>query len=222
MSIQVIGAGFGRTGTMSLKMALEQLGYVQCYHMFELLDHPTGVQHWKNAMRGRPVDWEALFAGYQAVVDFPGCLYVEELMAAFPEAKVVLTVRDPESWWESASATILNAAPPLPAQIRLALRYPFVRRVRQIMDVVMYNIQDIYKGAFSGKPMDKETAIQAFIAHNAAIRLLVPPARLLEYEVKQGWEPLCAFLGQEIPPSEFPRINAREEFYRRIGKIYRA
>jgi len=222
MTIKVIGAGFGRTGTMSLKLGLEQLGFNQCYHMFELFDNPSGVKHWRDAMDGRPVDWDALFEGYQAIVDFPGCLYVEELMEQYPEAKVVLTVRDPEAWWESASNTILNAAPPMATKLRLAARYLFVQRVREIMRVVSYNLKDIYSGTFSNKPLDKHTALRAFNEHNDAIRALVPPERLLVYEVSQGWEPLCDFLGCPIPSGDFPRTNARAAFDKKMNEFYSA
>src|SRR5947208_7864431 len=116
MAIQVIGAGLGRTGTLSLKAALEELGFGPCYHMIELITHPEQVVYWEAASAGQPVDWDALFAGYQAVVDYPGCRYYRELMRHYPEAKVILTVRDPETWYESCMATIYQAGRPAPGQ----------------------------------------------------------------------------------------------------------
>ena len=108
MSLEVIGAGFGRTGTMSLKVALEDLGYGPCYHMIELFEHPNHVERWEVAVRGEPVDWEEMFAGYRATVDWPGAAFFKELSERYLEAKVILTVRDPERWYESARDTIFN------------------------------------------------------------------------------------------------------------------
>src|SRR5215212_7838314 len=109
MSLEVIGAGFGRTGTMSLKVALEQLGYGPCYHMVELFEHPDHVERWEAAVRGEePVDWEEVFAGYRATVDWPGAAFYKELSERYPEAKVILTVRDPDRWYESARNTIFT------------------------------------------------------------------------------------------------------------------
>lgn len=108
MSLEVIGAGFGRTGTMSLKMALEDLGYGPCYHMIELFEHPEHVERWEAAVRGEPVDWEEMFVGYRASVDWPGAAFYKELSERYPEAKVILTVRDPEKWYESVRNTIFD------------------------------------------------------------------------------------------------------------------
>src|SRR5262245_50709202 len=115
--LRVIGAGFGRTGTLSLKAALEQLGFNPCYHMVEVLSHPDHIARWRAIGEGQAAEWEALFAGYQAAVDVPASEYYAQLMQAYPEAKVVLTVRDPEQWYESASSTIFRVAqgePPFP------------------------------------------------------------------------------------------------------------
>ncbi len=110
MPLQVIGAGFGRTGTASLKAALETLGFTKCYHMFEFMEHPEHAKYWDAASQGKPVAWDRLFEGYQATVDWPGCTYYIQLMEAYPEAKVVLSVRDPERWYESVSKTIFTAS----------------------------------------------------------------------------------------------------------------
>src|SRR4028118_1909160 len=109
MAIRVIGAGLGRTGTLSLKAALEEVGFGACYHMIELLGHPEQVHFWEAASRGEPVHWDALFAGYQSIVDYPGCRYYRTLMEHYPDAKVVLTVRDPDRWYESTRETIYKA-----------------------------------------------------------------------------------------------------------------
>ena len=109
MPLKVIGAGLGRTGTLSLKMALEELGFVKCYHMIEVIGHPDHISVWDAAARGEKVDWEKLFEGYQATVDWPGCELFEEYTRLWPDAKVVLTVRDPERWHHSALRTIYGA-----------------------------------------------------------------------------------------------------------------
>src|SRR4051812_14465442 len=116
MAIRVIGAGVGRAGTMSLKAALEQIGVEKCYHMIELLMHAEQVRYWEQASAGQPVDWDTLFEGYQSIVDYPGCRYYRELLAHYPDAKVLLTVRNPESWYESARETIYQAGRPRAGQ----------------------------------------------------------------------------------------------------------
>ena len=110
MGLEVIGAGFGRTGTLSLKLALEQLGFAQCYHMFEVMNHPEHVPLWRAAHRGEPTDWEALFAGYRAAVDWPSCNFWREQLDTWPDAKVILTQRDPERWYTSVMNTIWQSA----------------------------------------------------------------------------------------------------------------
>ena len=131
MAIKVIGAGFGRTGTLSIKLALEQLGFGKCYHMVELLENPQQVHFWEDANQGKPVDWEALFQGYQATVDYPGYRHYKQLMQYYPEAKVLLSVRDPEKWYESTYNTIYQAAPSLGQKIEMALKLPFSSRLRK-------------------------------------------------------------------------------------------
>src|SRR6476661_1464331 len=110
MSIQIIGAGFGRTGTASLKIALEKLGYNKCYHMSELIQNPDQVVYWQTLQAGKEPDWEDLFKGYKATVDFPGCMYYKQMMVKYPDAKVILTLRDADKWWQSAHDTIYRAS----------------------------------------------------------------------------------------------------------------
>lgn len=124
--LKIIGAGVGRTGTLSLKVALEELGYGPCYHMSELLKTPQHLALWEAASRDEPIDWNAIFASYQSAVDWPVCSFYEELMQAYPQAKVILTVRDPESWYESASSTIF--------QMRITVvRFPIVSRLFSLL-----------------------------------------------------------------------------------------
>jgi hypothetical protein len=211
MAIKVIGAGLGRTGTLSLKMALEELGFVRCYHMVELFTNGKHVRVWDLASRGEPIDWDALFEGYQATVDWPGCAFYAELMRRYPEAKVVLTVRDPERWYESSRQTIYYVRNAFPGWMRLLL--PRMRVVRRMLDRVAWN------GMFQGRFDDKEFTIDVFNRYNEQVRRVVPPERLLVYEVREGWEPLCAFLGVPVPDGKpFPHVNDAAEFRARVRR----
>jgi hypothetical protein len=205
MSIKVIGAGLGRTGTLSLKLALEELGFGRCYHMTEVLAHREDARIWDAAARGEPVEWEALLRDCQATVDWPGCTFYEELMRRYPDAKVVLTVRDPERWYESAYHTIYYVQQAFPRWIT-----PFFPRMRDFRRMVDRLIWD---GTFQGRFEDRPFAIEVFNRHNDEVRGVVPPERLLVFEVREGWQPLCAFLGVPVPEGKpFPHRNDTAEF----------
>jgi hypothetical protein len=211
MSIKVIGAGMGRTGTLSLKAALEELGFSRCYHMVDVLANPDHVLVWDAAARGDPVDWDALFRGYQATVDWPSCRFFEDQMRHYPDAKVICTVRDPESWYESARQTIYYARHAFP---RWAPTPPRFKRFSRMVDRVVWD------GTFQGRFEDKAHALDVFRQHNEHVRNVVPAERLLVYEVNQGWEPLCAFLGVPVPEGKpFPRLNDAQEFRARIARM---
>lgn len=200
VSLKVIGAGVGRTGTRSLKLALEHLGLGPCHHMEEVLaDQPTQVPLWAAAATGYP-DWTKIFEGYESAVDWPTAGFVRELSAAYPSAKVVLTHRSPESWEQSYSGTInqfLTGAAPVPPPMQ-----PW-------LDM---SLAVIAKTGFTPS-LDAAGLRKAFIAHNEAIKAAIPSDRLLVYEIKDGWEPLCAFLGRPVPAALFPRTNDRREFW---------
>ena len=214
MTLKVIGAGFGRTGTTSIKAALEQLGFTQCYHMQEVIKHPAHVQRWIDVMDGKPVDWDALFAGYQATVDWPACNFYEQLMAHYPNAKVLLTVRDPDKWYDSCLNTIYAM------YHKPVMR--FVRRLFPLMQRFMaMNDRLIWQGDFQGRFADRSYAIKVFNAHNAAIKAAVPAERLLVYDVKEGWEPLCRFLNVPVPQGvPFPHLNDSGVFQRMFQLAY--
>lgn len=202
--MRVIGAGFGRTGTYSLKTALEQLGCGPCYHMVEVFDKPRHVELWQAAAEGRPVDWGELFAGYNSAVDWPACSFYEQLMELYPEAKVLLTVRDPEKWYRSVMNTIYPTS-------KMEPESPEVRAHRRMVNTL------IWQGTFDGRTEDKQHAIAIFERHNEEVRRRVPAERLLVYEVKEGWEPLCRFLDVPVPVDKpFPRLNDTAEFQQRI------
>ncbi len=211
--LKIIGAGFGRTGTLSLKAALEELGFGPCYHMVEVFSHPEDIPRWQ-AARGESIDWDELFEGYQATVDWPGCAFYEALMQTYPDAKVLLTVRDPERWYDSASETIyqihrrFTLSPMVPVLSFVAgIFFPAAKSVGQMVNTI------IWEGTFGGNFEDRQHAIAIFNQHIEAVKQRVPPGKLLVYNVKEGWEPLCAFLGVEVPTDKpFPHLNERSSF----------
>lgn len=194
MALQIIGAGFGRTGTLSLKIALEQLGF-PCYHMIECF--PRGPAHWKlweEALEGRP-DWDAIFEGFAATVDFPACTSYAALAAHYPEAKVILSVRDPEKWYQSTQETIF--APHWIEHLPRTEAAPFMQAT----------INDY----FDGRMHDRDHLMRRFDEHVQAVKAAIPSERLLVFEAAQGWEPLCEFLDQEVPEGDFPHVNDTKE-----------
>jgi hypothetical protein len=193
MALRVVGAGLGRTGTNSLKLALERLLGKPCYHMIEVFGHPEHIPAWHAAAAGRMPDWNALLAEYAAAVDWPAAAFWPELSAAFPDAIVLLSVRDPESWWESASQTIFPSVQQQAGTWRAMVDALFANRFTSALD-------------------DKDQAIAAFERHNAEVRARVPAKRLVEWRASDGWAPLCAALGVPVPDEPFPRTNTREDW----------
>ncbi len=220
MAIKIIGAGFGRTGTLSLKQALEELGFSKCYHMVELLNNPHHVQYWEEANQGKPVDWNTLFEGYQATVDFPGYRHYKALMQYYPQAKIILSVRDFEKWHESVYQTIYQAGPSLGEKIWMSLKLPFSPKLRKLIRIFKM-ASAVWKEDFAGRFEDKAFAREVFERHNEEVRRSVPANRLLVYEVKQGWEPLCKFLNVPLPAAPFPRINERADFKQKTKELLR-
>ena len=216
MSIRVIGAGFGRTGTTSLEAALEELGFGPCYGMQDALGRPGHAEAWDAASRGEAVEWRELLRGFSSALDWPVAAFHAEIMEANPEARVILTVRDPGVWYESTRGTIYGAPRTFYASPVLSLlrRFePRTRRTAQMMEGVIWN------GTFSGRFEDREHAIDVFERHNQEVRRRVPPGKLLIYSVKQGWGPLCEFLGVEEPLGKpFPHLNDTESF---LGQVRR-
>jgi hypothetical protein len=208
MSIKVIGAGFGRTGTLSLKQALEMLGFDKCYHMMEVHLNPGHAQVWSDLADGVVPDWDKLFAGYQASVDWPSCNFWREQMAAFPDAKVILTRRDPEKWYASVMNTIW------PSSKANAQR---AEPEAKLTSKMVFGL--IWDGIFDGRMDDKAYVISQFEAHNQKVIDEVPAEKLLVYEPGQGWEPLCSFLNVPIPEVDYPRVNSTEDFRAQWDKI---
>ncbi len=200
MSLSIIGAGLGRTGTMSLKLALEQLGRGPCYHTFEVFQNPAAPAWWEAVADGHGAPWETLFAGYRATVDWPSATYYKELAHAYPDAKVILTTRDSDAWFASTQATIFArdywANPTTPFEAMVA------KLVGDMFDRRMY---------------DRDHVIEVYERHNAQVRATIAPERLLDYQVKSGWEPLCDFLGVPAPAGPMPKVNTTDDFQARIA-----
>lgn len=199
MPLEVIGAGFGRTGTNSLKIALQQLGYRKCHHMKEVFKSPRQAEYWDRISRGERPDWEEVFEGFRASVDWPSAAYWRELIEAYPEAKVVLSVRDPEAWYRSVSETIYPVSYVIPRW--LGWFQPTIWRVMNT------NRRLIWQGVFDGRFEDKAHAIEVYERNTEEVKRTVPPERLLVHHPADGWKPLCQFLGREVPDTPYPRVN---------------
>jgi hypothetical protein len=196
VTLKVIGAGLGRTGTLSLKLALEKLGLGPCFHMTELANHPDRLPYWVALAEGKSVDWPAVFEGFQSTVDWPSCSFYRPLADFYPDAKVILTRRDPDAWYASTQQTIFGGI-----QHRLAGDDPWSRMVRGIIGRM-----------FDGRFADRDHCVAVYERHNQEVLQSIPSHRLLDFSVAEGWAPLCRFLGVAEPAEPFPRVNSSEEF----------
>ncbi len=199
MSLRIVGAGLPRTGTHSLQLALQQLLGGSCYHMREIPGHPFDLgAGWHGALAGEAADWDRIFAGYVAAVDWPASLFWRELSEAYPQAPVLLSVREsPQVWWESADATILPYA-----RMALAPDWEGGSDFQAMLE------------RFTGTAHwdDPATMMAAYELHNDAVRRSVPPERLLEWHAEEGWAPLCRALDLPVPEEPFPWTNRRSEW----------
>lgn len=219
MALKFIGSGLGRTGTYSLKLALEQLGFGKCYHMAELFNNPDGLIQFENAENNKPVDWDALFDGYASGVDYPVARYYKQLIEKYPDAKIVHTIRDEEAWYASAKDTIIWASKPSFGRVlKLMIKLPFSPMLRKQMPILKFNGK-LIDNEFGPDYKNKESVIARFRQRNNEVMATVPKERLLVYNVKEGWEPLCKFLNVPVPATPFPRTNNKEEFIGRIKNI---
>jgi hypothetical protein len=209
--MKVIGAGFGRTGTMSLKGALEQIGFGPSFHMIDIAGQPELLPQWQAAVDGEPADWERVFDGWESTVDWPACTFWEEIWQTFPDAKVLLSVRDPEAWYESCRKSIHASAQ---AAVKGELEGGSVDVSPEAMKMINGLI---WNGTFGGRFEDKDFAIDVFNRHNEDVKSKVPADRLLVYEIKQGWEPLCEFLEVPVPDSPMPHLNDATSFRAMVG-----
>ena len=200
MALSVIGAGFGRTGTLSLKGALERLGFDPCYHMMEVIQGGF-AQVWHDIVFGGTPDWDAVFKGYKATVDWPACNYYRELADRYPDAKVILSLRDPDKWFDSCQNTIFRAMRMDHAQAPANIRTQ-IAMVRKL----------VVEDTFGGDIDDRAHAISIFNRHNETVQKVIPKERLLVFQASDGWEPLCRFLGVPVPDEAYPKVNTTEDF----------
>lgn len=204
MTLSAISAGFGRTGTMSLKLALEQLGHGPCHHMVEVIGNGANqVALWNDALAGNP-DFGAIYEGYGSAVDWPSAAFWRELAEAYPDAKIILSTRSAESWYDSISQTIL-------ATVWKPETWP--PQATEWFQMVTRVLERSF-----GEARDKDSLIAVFHAHEAAVKAAIPAQRLLVHAAKDGWEPLCAFLGVPVPEGPYPRTNSKEEFFELMKK----
>jgi hypothetical protein len=221
MPLEVIGAGFGRTGTASTKSALDSLGF-RCYHMTEVIrnkENKSHLDYWLRVARepaGTKRDWEPVFGKYRATLDNPACCVWRELMAAYPNAKVVMTLhpRGAGAWFESTLDTIYFTESLYAFQV-LEYLTPFARKFGEMSRRL------IWGRSLQGAMPDRGKAIARYDAHLAEVVAEVPAERLLVFKVDEGWAPLCAFLGVPVPDEPFPNVNDRAEVKKAIGGIIR-
>ena len=198
VSLKIIGSGLGRTGTATLKAALEQLGF-PCHHMIEVFMHQESIPLWVDAFNGK-ANWSAIYKGYMATVDYPGAIFWRELVKEYPDALVLHSVRDPDEWFESTQATIF--APGSPA------------------DTAPPPFKDMFQGLFRAIKInihDRASMLEYFHRHSAEVQSEIPAQKLLVYDVREGWAPLCRFLDLPVPATPFPKLNTRQEFQARVA-----
>lgn len=207
MALELIGAGLGRTGTLSLKAALERIGYGPCYHMIEILSAPERGRHWLARTQSGSYDWDAIFRGYRATVDWPAAAFWRQLVERYPDAKVLLSLRDADRWHDSVMNTLY------PVMTRdLPERAPeVIRDFREMMYVL------VFERTFGGRLSDRAHAKRVFEQHNQAVIDAIPASRLLVYEPGDGWEPLCRFLDVPVPDEDFPHRNDTAWYRARMG-----
>jgi hypothetical protein len=208
VALEIVGTGFGRTGTLSLKHALEQLGFGPCYHMIEVAQNPGHSALWSAAHDGARTDWAALFASYRATVDWPSTAFWLQIVDAYPRARVIHSERPAAAWYASVRSTIYQVMKrPTPESAPPAMREQ-LEMARKL----------ILRGVFDDRLGDEAHAIAVYEAHNARVKREIPRERMLVYELGQGWEPLCRFLGVAVPATPYPRLNTTEEFAARFKR----
>lgn len=205
MSLTVIGAGFPRTGTASLKAAFEELGLGRCYHMSEVFDKPDHWALWTDAADGKPVDWDLVFDGFGATTDAPACHFYKSIAAHYPKAKVVLSVRDADRWYESTQSTILSPA--------IAEKFKFLPPPAMVM------LHKIGWHPADPETHDRDYMIGRMMTHNEEVKRTIAADRLLIFEAAQGWAPLCDFLGLPVPETPFPHVNSTDEFKKMLAAM---
>ena len=209
--MKVFGAGFGRTGTMSLKFALEKLRIGPCYHMREVVSRPSHIKLWYDISRGEHPNWNRLFSGFNSAVDFPVCLFYKQLINIFPEAKFILTLRDFDTWYISTANTIYKVPSILPDW--------FEKVVYPIRMFIVMQVNLIWVGLFKNNFSDRDSTKLVYYEHIESVKKIIPADKLLIYNVKEGWEPLCEFLDVDVPDIPFPKVNDTVEMLRNFAII---
>ena len=209
--MKVFGAGFGRTGTMSLKFALEKLRIGPCYHMREVVSRPSHIKLWYDISRGEHPNWNRLFSGFNSAVDFPVCLFYKQLINIFPEAKFILTLRDFDTWYISTANTIYKVPSILPDW--------FEKVVYPIRMFIVMQVNLIWVGLFKNNFSDRDSTKLVYYEHIESVKKIIPADKLLIYNVKEGWEPLCEFLDVDVPDIPFPKVNDTAEMIRNFAII---
>jgi hypothetical protein len=199
MPLKIVGSGLGRTGTKSMQTALNMLGFGPCHHMVEVFAHPESMQWWIDASEGKP-DWDLIFKDYRSMVDYPGAGFWREIAAHYPDAKVLHTVRDPDKWFDSTQATIFAPQAPTRADggdLRERFFASFMGPMRAHLD-------------------DRAFMTDYFRRHTETVKAAIAPERLLIYEVGEGWDRLCKFLGVPVPDEPYPSENSTADFQARV------
>ena len=202
MPLKVVGAGLGRTGTHSLKLALERLLGEPCYHMIEVFGQPGHAGAWHQAALGHMPDWDALFTGYGEAVDWPAAAFWQEMSDAYPDALILLSTRDSAGWWRSCDNTIFEV----------------IRKADDTMPAEWTAmVKELFRSRFTDDTLDRATAIAAYERHNEHVRAAAPADRLVQWQPGDGWAPLCGALGVAIPDEPFPHVNSTAEFRAMVG-----
>jgi hypothetical protein len=217
MDLKVIGTGLSRTGTTTLRKVLEVLGFGPCYNSSELFTHPQHIEFWEALERGEEVDFDAFFADYGAIIGFPGYIFAQQLLKKYPDAKIILSYRDAEEWYDDISATVFqNSSNHVNKQYAEAVKEfdPYLSeciiRIHALQDRILE------KGYFEGRFEDKTYAVERYKQYNEEVKQTFPPEKLLVYQVTEGWEPICDFLGVPVPEDEpFPHLNHKDVFHKR-------
>ena len=220
MAIKIIGAGFPRTGTTTLKRCLETLGHSHVYHMKELLVNPENLHYWKKLDETGDTDWKELYKGYDATVDFPGYPWYKEHMKQYPDAKVILTVRDFEGWYKSVDSTVFRAGPQTPVEkIKMMGKLLSSARARNVVKCIKFFKKVFFANELQGKFEDKAFAQKIWEDHITNVKAFVPQEKLLIYDVREGWAPICKFLGVEEPSEPLPHLNKKENFKEMLPQL---
>jgi len=217
MSLFVIGTGLSRTGTTTLRKVIEELGFGPCYNSTELFIRPRGIEFWEALEKGQEVDFESFFSDYNAIIGFPGYIFHQQLKDRYPSAKIILSYRDPDEWYEDISTTVFESAS---SHVNKA----YANEVRSFDPYLADCIERIHalqlrmleENYFEGRFSDQELSVKRYVEWNESIKEIYPEDELLVYQVTEGWEPVCEFLGVPVPEDkEFPHLNHPTSFHNR-------